>query len=136
MVDQEAARRYPKYKEDLFFPTTNMEGVCDPPRRFSASSTASFRPLLPRKENRYREGASASVVNLQSFIAILVLAHKGFFSPLDKREFRKGQLQSIPHPTMQNHDLLCSLVDGCWCVKGEIMSVGKKENGKMVTPNS
>ena len=54
------------------------------------------------------------------------MPHKGFLSPLDKREFRKGQLQSIPHPTMQSHDQLCSLFDGCWC-----LWCGKGGNGQL-----
>ena len=46
-----------------------------------------------------------------------LLPHKGFFSPLDKGKLRKGQLQYIPHPTMQKHDLLCSLFDCCASMK-------------------
>jgi len=73
--------------------------------------------------------AQKSVHELHTSLFVM-LAHKGFFSPLGKREFREDQFQSIPHPTMQNHDLLCSLVDGC----GEIVSVGGRK--KMVTSNS
>ena len=54
---------------------------------------------------------------IHSWICLLHLLSHYSLSPLGKGKLRKGQLQSIPHPTMQHHDLACSLlVDRVLCI--------------------